>query len=124
MARPLDGIRVLDWTIFQQGPVATMMLGDLGAEVIKIEERVGGDPGRGVMQIAGSKTGGTKRNYYFEANNRQKKSLTLDLKKTRGAGDRVSTGREIRRVCPEFSEGGGGQARRRLPDPVPSTIPS
>ena len=81
MARPLDGIRVLDWTIFQQGPVATMMLGDLGAEVIKIEERVGGDPGRGVMQIAGSKTGGTKRNYYFEANNRQKKSLTLNLKK-------------------------------------------
>lgn len=81
MARPLDGIRVLDWTIFQQGPVATMMLGDLGAEVIKLEERVGGDPGRGVMQIAGSKTGGDKRNYYFEANNRQKKSLTLDLKK-------------------------------------------
>ena len=28
MARPLDGIRVLDWTIWQQGPVATMMLGD------------------------------------------------------------------------------------------------
>jgi crotonobetainyl-CoA:carnitine CoA-transferase CaiB-like acyl-CoA transferase len=81
MARPLEGIRILDWTIFQQGPVATMMLGDLGAEVIKLEERVGGDPGRGVMQIAGSQTGGTKRNYYFEANNRHKKSLTLDLKK-------------------------------------------
>jgi len=56
-----------------------MMLGDLGAEVIKIEERVGGDPGRGVMQIAGAKTGA--RNYYFEANNRHKKSITLDLKK-------------------------------------------
>jgi len=81
MALPLEGIRILDWTIFQQGPVATMMLGDLGAEVIKLEERVGGDPGRGVMQIAGSQTGGDKRNYYFEANNRHKKSLTLDLKK-------------------------------------------
>ena len=79
MAKPLDGIRVLDWTIWQQGPVATMMLGDLGAEVIKLEERVGGDPGRGVMQIAGAKTG--TRNYYFEANNRHKKSITLDLKK-------------------------------------------
>ena len=79
MARPLDGIRIVDWTIWQQGPVATMMLGDLGAEVIKIEERVGGDPGRGVMQIAGAKTGA--RNYYFEANNRHKKSITLDLKK-------------------------------------------
>lgn len=79
MAKPLDGIRILDWTIWQQGPVATMMLGDLGAEVIKIEERVGGDPGRGVMQIAGAKTGA--RNYYFEANNRHKKSITLDLKK-------------------------------------------
>lgn len=81
MTLPLEGIRILDWTIFQQGPVATMMLGDLGAEVIKLEERVGGDPGRGVMQIAGSQTGGNKRNYYFEANNRHKKSLTLDLKK-------------------------------------------
>jgi len=40
---------------------------------------VGGDPGRGVMQIAGAKTGA--RNYYFEANNRHKKSVTLDLKK-------------------------------------------
>ena len=79
MTLPLEGIRVIDWTIWQQGPVATMMLGDLGAEIIKLEERVGGDPGRGVMQIAGAKTGA--RNYYFEANNRHKKSVTLDLKK-------------------------------------------
>ena len=42
MAMPLEGIRIIDWTIFQQGPVSTMMLGDLGAEVIKLEERVGG----------------------------------------------------------------------------------
>lgn len=80
MVMPLEGIRVLDWTIWQQGPVSTMMLGDLGAEVIKIEERVGGDPGRGVMSIAGTGMAG-QRNYYFEANNKHKKSLTLDLKK-------------------------------------------
>ena len=45
MNRPLDGVRIIDWTIWQQGPVSTMMLADLGAEVIKIEERVGGGPG-------------------------------------------------------------------------------
>ncbi len=82
MPKPLDGIRVIDWTIWQQGPVSTMMLADLGAEVIKIEERVGGDPGRGVLSIAGAMVGATSGpNFYFEANNRHKQSLTLDLKK-------------------------------------------
>jgi len=36
---------VIDWTIWQQGRVASMMLADLGADVIKLEERKGGDPG-------------------------------------------------------------------------------
>jgi len=82
MNRPLDGVRIIDWTIWQQGPVSTMMLGDLGAEVIKIEERVGGDPGRGVLSVAGAMIGATTGpNFYFEANNRHKQSLTLDLKK-------------------------------------------
>jgi len=79
---PLEGIRVVDWTIFQQGPVVTAMLGDLGAEVIKIEERGRGDPGRGIAGVMGLSPklpGG--RNYYFEANNRNKKSIALDLKK-------------------------------------------
>ncbi len=79
MAMPLDGIRVIDWTIWQQGPVATTMLGDLGADVIKIEERVGGDPGRGIMAMSGIDLG-ERPNFYFEANNRNKRSLTLDLK--------------------------------------------
>jgi len=80
---PLDGIRVIDWTIWQQGPVASLMLGDLGADVIKIEERVGGDPGRGVLKAQGLDLR-DRPNLYFEANNRNKRSLTVDLKKPAG----------------------------------------
>ncbi|MDP6348137.1 MAG: CoA transferase, partial [Dehalococcoidia bacterium] len=82
MPTPLDGIRVVDWSILQQGPVASSMLGDLGAEVIKIEQSGVGDPGRGFANILGLPASalGT-RNFYFEANNRNKKSLVLDLKK-------------------------------------------
>ena len=83
MAMPLDGITVIDWTIWQQGPVATAMLGDLGANVIKIEERVGGDPGRGIVKMSGVDMG-ARPNFYFEANNRNKKSVTLDLKDPAG----------------------------------------
>jgi len=80
MGGPLEGIRIIDWTIWQQGPVATQMLADLGAEVIKIEERERGDPGRGITAVAGSATNKGGRNYYFEANNKHKKSIALNLK--------------------------------------------
>ncbi|MFN8542971.1 MAG: CoA transferase [Candidatus Binatia bacterium] len=85
MTMPLEGVRVIDWTIWQQGPVCSAMLGDLGAEVIKIEERRGGDPGRGMLRAAGLDLSGVP-NFYFEANNRNKKSLTVDLKKPEGLG--------------------------------------
>jgi crotonobetainyl-CoA:carnitine CoA-transferase CaiB-like acyl-CoA transferase len=81
MAMPLEGIRVLDWTIWQQGPVCTAMLGDLGAEVIKLEEREAGDPGRALFKVSGTDLSDLP-SFYFEANNRNKKSLTLDLKKS------------------------------------------
>jgi crotonobetainyl-CoA:carnitine CoA-transferase CaiB-like acyl-CoA transferase len=80
MKGPLDGIRIIDWTIWQQGPVATQMLGDLGAEVIKIEERERGDPGRGILSVAGGSAVKGGMNFYFEANNKHKQSITLDLK--------------------------------------------
>jgi crotonobetainyl-CoA:carnitine CoA-transferase CaiB-like acyl-CoA transferase len=79
MAMPLDGIRVIDWTIWQQGPVCSTMLADLGAEVIKIEERGTGDPGRYLASLGGARLA-ERPNFYFEANNRNKKSLVLDLK--------------------------------------------
>jgi crotonobetainyl-CoA:carnitine CoA-transferase CaiB-like acyl-CoA transferase len=87
MDKVLDGIRVLDWTVFQQGPVSTMLLGDMGADVIKIEERVGGDMARGMMRIGGAiaTTQYGQRNVYFEMANRNKRSITLDLSKEKGS---------------------------------------
>ena len=83
MPMPLEGIRVIDWTIWQQGPVCSAILGDLGADVIKVEERVGGDPGRGMLRLAGLETS-DRPNFYFGANNRNKRGITLDLKKPEG----------------------------------------
>lgn len=83
MPMPLEGVRVVDWTIWQQGPVASAMLGDLGAEVIKIEERSVGDPGRGMLRMSGVDLA-DRPNFYFEANNRNKKSVAVDLKKPEG----------------------------------------
>ncbi len=80
MPMPLEGVRVIDWTIWQQGPACTAMLGDLGADVIKIESRDSGDPGRGILKIAGIDLS-DRPNFYIEANNRNKRSITLDLAK-------------------------------------------
>ena len=86
MASPLENIRVIDWTAWQQGPVAGLMLGDLGAEVIKIEEYKRGDPGRGTKRTNDGKTRELPfgRASYFEINNRNKKSLAVNLKKKKG----------------------------------------
>ena len=77
---PLTGIRILDCTIWQNGPFATVMLSDMGADVIKVEDRTTGDPGRGFMDV-GATTG---LSGYFEAMNRNKRSITLDLKTADG----------------------------------------
>lgn len=83
MAGPLNGVKVVEITMFQQGPVAGMRLGDLGADVIKIEAKTG-DPARGFMKIIGAMAGLSGHNYYFEHTNRNKRSLVLDLKAQEG----------------------------------------
>lgn len=81
---PLDGMRVIDWTMWQFGPVSTMMLADLGAEVIKVES-LEGDNGRRLSISNGVNTDlGKGINAYFSALNRQKKSIAIDLKQSRG----------------------------------------
>lgn len=76
--RPLKGIRVVDVTTFLSGPSATQLLGDLGAEIIKVES-LEGDSSRA---IAGPKLGGESA--YFLSNNRNKRSIAIDLKSPRG----------------------------------------
>lgn len=86
MANLLENIRVIDWTAWQQGPVAGLMLGDLGAEVLKIEEYKRGDPGRGTKRTNDGKRRELPfgRVSYFEINNRNKNSIAINLKKKKG----------------------------------------
>src|SRR5713101_3244330 len=76
MGLPLKGLRVVDLTKDFAGPFCTMMLSDLGAEVVKIEKPNGGDETRswGPPFVKG-------QSYYFLSLNRGKKSIVLDLKK-------------------------------------------
>ena len=75
----LDGVLVLDLSMFVAGPFATMILADLGAEVIKIEP-LRGDPVR--TSGIGPEIGGESAQ--FQSYNRNKKSLCLDLKSDQG----------------------------------------
>ena len=76
MSRPLDGVRVLDFTMYQQGPQATMVLADLGADVVKVEPVGFGDLGRYLALLYEPE----RFSCYFLAHNRGKRSLTLNLK--------------------------------------------
>lgn len=78
MPGPLAGIKVLDFTWALAGPYCTMLLADLGAEVVKVENPEGGDPSRGNSPfIQGISS-------YFLSVNRGKKSITANLRHPRG----------------------------------------
>ncbi len=78
MAGPFDGVRIVDLTNVVSGPLATMILGDQGADVIKVEA-----PGRGdFVRETGNRQGGFAAT--FLNNNRNKRSITIDLKDERG----------------------------------------
>ncbi len=94
MAAALEGIRVIDLTVWFQGPVAAQHLADFGAEVIKVERPQGGDLGRGVRTIKALPIGDW--NQYFLVINRNKKSMALDLKEP--------SGREVMRRLVEGSD--------------------
>ena len=141
MPGPLDGYRVIDVTQMISGPVATMILGDQGADVIKVEP-----PGRGdLTRMLGG--GARPMSPIFATSNRNKRGMVLDLKQLRGveilkqlvagadvfvqnfrpgAAERMGIGEEaLRAVKPDLvyvSISGFGEtgpyAQKRVYDPV------
>ncbi len=71
---PLDGVKVVDFSVMISGPLAAMMLADQGAEVVKVETPGFGD----IMRLLGTSKGGMTG--IFANNNRGKRSLVVDLK--------------------------------------------
>ena len=81
----LKGMRAIEWATFGNGAIIGVILADLGAEIIKLEEPVVGDPARGIKELYGVGTQDKEgRNLLFEGTNRNKKSLSVDLKSPEG----------------------------------------
>lgn len=78
MSEPLEGISVLDLTRVLAGPFCTMLLCDMGANVVKVERPEGGDDSRSFSPFVGDDSA------YFMSINRGKKSITLNLKTVEG----------------------------------------
>ncbi|MGY1705480.1 CaiB/BaiF CoA transferase family protein [Geodermatophilus sp. SYSU D00697] len=95
MPGPLDGILVVDLTRALAGPHAGMMLGDLGARVVKVENPGSGDDTRGWGPPFVQPDEGDRESTYFLCTNRNKESVTLDLKDD---GDKALLTELIRRA--------------------------
>ncbi len=94
MPGALDGLKVLDFTQALAGPFGTMLLGDQGADVIKIEAPGHGDGSRGMLPFPPEITDRRPFGGYFQSVNRNKQSLVVDLKSE--AGKQL-----IRRLIPQ-----------------------
>ncbi len=101
MSDTLRGIRVIDLTRMLAGPYATMLLADMGAEVVKVEDPDGGDPIRRMgppFEADGSSA-------YFNAVNRNKKSVVIDLRSNAGRAQFLELVRTADAVVDNFRAG-------------------
>ena len=96
---PLDGFRILDLTRFLSGPYCTMVLAELGAAVVKVEQPHTGDDSR---RLAPKVNG---ESYPFGMPNRSKRSISLDLKTDRGRDLFLHLARDVDLVIENFRPG-------------------
>ncbi|MHA1538758.1 MAG: CaiB/BaiF CoA transferase family protein [Alphaproteobacteria bacterium] len=99
--KPLDGIRVLDLATFIAAPLSASILGEFGAEVIKIEHPEGGDP----MRRFGTATDDPERTLAWLSEARNKHSVTLDLKSPGGVATLKELVRRSDVLCENFRPG-------------------
>lgn len=100
MPAPLEGIKILDFTRFQAGPTGTVVLSDLGAEIIKVEMPGRGDEGRYIFPL--SDNGATP---YFIAHDRGKKGITVDYHRSEGCEILLRLGAGCDAVVENFRPG-------------------
>jgi crotonobetainyl-CoA:carnitine CoA-transferase CaiB-like acyl-CoA transferase len=104
---PLDGVRVLDFTRLLPGPLCTMFLGDLGADVIKIEDTEHGDYIRRIGPMTGENSA------RFHVLNRNKRSLGLDYRSAAGRDVVLRLAREADVLIEGFRPGAMAETSRR-----------
>jgi len=99
----LDGVKVLDFTRVLAGPYATMLLGDLGAEIIKVEPPQGDESRSWPPMLANGQSG------YFMALNRNKKSIRLNLKADRAVEIARDLASRVDVIVENFTPGVAGK---------------
>ena len=103
---PLAGIKVVDFTRYLAGPFCTQILGDYGAEILKVE------PVEGARGEMGDESG--KDTYFFLSTNRSKKSIQVSTKSAGGARGAATADRRRRRRHRQLPAGRDGSDRVRL----------
>src|ERR1700753_4281314 len=100
---PLSGIRVLDLSRLLPGPMCTLHLADLGADVIKIEDPGAGDYAREMGEMKGE--GAAAMSDFFVVVNRNKRAITLDLKQQEGVAAFLRLAKTAHVVVESFRPG-------------------
>lgn len=107
MSAPLDGVRVLDLSRLLPGPVCTLHLADLGADVVKVEDTGAGDYARalGLAPSGDGRTPPASPSAFFRMVNRNKRSLSLDLKADAGRAAFLRLARRADVIVESFRPG-------------------